>query len=612
MTIRWKPALGTALCVFKGLLHTVAAEPSSPAEFDAAFAALSSARGSTNEAARLRSLFNLQWRYAMAESPESATYNGHPEFNDRWQDLSKDAIQRRKHELVRTRNTLATFQPGRLDPESELYRELFDLYLRMDEEGARFPSEYLLLNQLQGPQQDIPQTLSLMRTDTGRGVEEVLARLASIPRYLDQATAVLRDGLAQGITPPQITLRNVPAQVLALIPDDPSKSPLMDALSRLPKAASAEQRARWESQGRSVLTNQVYPAFKAFHRFLSDEYLPKARTQLACSDLPEGKAWYAHRVRRITTTDLTPDQIHEIGLSEVRRIRAAMEALRVETGFPGDLPAFFHHLRTEPKFFHETGTALLAGYRDISKRIDAGLPRLFGKLPRLPYGVQPIPSYSERSQTTAYYQPGSLTAGRPGNFFANTYNLRMRPIWEMEALTLHEACPGHHLQIALAQETDGAPEFQKHAETTAFVEGWGLYAESLGTEFGLYKDPYSRFGQLTYEMWRAIRLVLDTGIHSKGWTRDQAIRFFMDNAGKTEHDITVEVDRYIVWPGQALAYKIGQLKIREIRALAEKRLGARFDVRNFHDELLAHGALPLNVLEPRMRAWIESQANSRH
>ncbi len=585
-----------------------AAPPQSPAEFDSAFAEIARAKGTAPEPARLRNLFALQWRLAMQQSPESATYNGFPEFNDRWQDLSPMAIQQQKANLRRTRATLATIDPAALDADSRLYRDLFDAYLRLDEEGAAFPSEHLLLNQLQGPQKDIAQTLGLMRAMTGRDVEDILARLDGIPAVLAQSTALLREGALKGITPARITLRDVPAQVLAMVPDNPARSPLLNPLSELPAAATEADRSRWRARAMATLTNQVYPAFKAFHDFVAREYIPAARTNLACIGLPNGRAWYEHRVRLITTTDLSPERIHEIGLAEVARIRAEMEALKEKSGFKGNLDAFFQHLRTEPSFFHGTGTALLAGYRDISKRIDGGLPRLFGKLPRLPYGVQPIPSYSERSQTTAYYQPGSLTAGRPGNFHANTYNLRMRPKWEMEALTLHEAVPGHHLQIALAQEVEDAPEFQKHAETTAFVEGWALYAESLGPDLGLYSDPYSRFGQLTYEMWRAIRLVLDTGIHSMGWSRDRAIRYFLDNAGKTEHDVVVEVDRYIVWPGQALAYKVGQLKIREIRSRAEARLGSRFDIRRFHDALLARGALPLTMLEARMTAWIEAEA----
>jgi uncharacterized protein (DUF885 family) len=317
-------------------------------------------------------------------------------------------------------------------------------------------------------------------------------------------------------------------------------------------------------------------------------------------------AWYQVRARASTTTDLTPEQIHAIGLVEVKRIRAAMDSVIAASGFKGSFAEFVQFLRTDPRFYWTTADDLIHASRELMKRIDPELTRLFGALPRLPYGVSPIPSYSERSQTTAYYQPGSPLAHRAGTYFVNTYNLPARPKWEMEALSLHEAVPGHHLQIALAQELEGVPEFRRFGGYTAFVEGWGLYSESLGEELGLYADPYSRFGQLTYEMWRAIRLVIDTGIHTMGWTREQAIDYFKANAAKTEHDITVEVDRYIVWPGQALAYKIGELKIKELRAYSARTLGDRFDVRAFHDQVLGAGAVPLDVLDARIHAWVAS------
>ena len=325
------------------------------------------------------------------------------------------------------------------------------------------------------------------------------------------------------------------------------------------------------------------------------------------TDMPDGQDWYAFRVRQMTTTDMTPQEIHDLGLSEVARIRAQMDRVIEESGFEGSFEDFTEFLRTDAQFYFDQPEELLAAYRDISKRADPELVKLFGKLPRLPYGVVPVPSYAEKSQTTAYYQQGSLEAGRPGNFYANTYDLKTRPKWEMEALTLHEAVPGHHLQISIAQELEDLPWFRRFGGETAFVEGWGLYSESLGEEMGFYKDPYSKFGQLTYEIWRAIRLVVDTGMHALGWTRQEAIDFFKANTGKTEHDIVVEVDRYIVWPGQALAYKIGELKIKELRAMAKDELGDAFDIRAFHDQVLGNGALPLRVLETHIKEWVASQ-----
>jgi uncharacterized protein (DUF885 family) len=376
----------------------------------------------------------------------------------------------------------------------------------------------------------------------------------------------------------------------------------------MPTTIPAEDRERLQGCALAAITNVVYPRFRKLHRFLTEEYLPKARESIDCTDLPDGEAWYAFRVRRMTTTSLSPREIHDLGRAEVARIRAEMEQIIAQTGFEGSFLEFLVFLRTDPQFYYENARELLAGYRDIAKRVDLELPRFFGRLPRLPYGVMPIPSYAEKSQTTAYYQPGASAFGRPGVFYANTYEIRTRPKYEMEALTLHEAVPGHHLQIALAQELEGVPDFQRHSETTAFVEGWALYSEKLGEEMGFYRDPYSKFGQLTYEMWRAIRLVVDTGMHALGWSREQAIEYFKANAGKSEHDITVEIDRYIVWPGQALAYKVGELKIRELRALAEKELGDRFDLREFHDTVLGRGALPLDLLETQVKAWIQETA----
>jgi prolyl oligopeptidase len=341
----------------------------------------------------------------------------------------------------------------------------------------------------------------------------------------------------------------------------------------------------------------VLPAWRLLHRFLTERYVPGARESIGLSAVPDGEAWYAFAVRQYTTTEIPASEIHALGLREVARIRRAMDSVITATGFTGGFGDFIQFLRTDPRFYFTDTASLLREYRDIAKRIDPGLIRLFGRLPRMPYGVIAVPAYAERDVTTAYYMPGSPEAGRPGYFYANTYDLKARPKWEMEALTVHEAVPGHHLQIALAQELENVPEFRKHLGFTAFVEGWGLYAESLGSDLGLYTDPYSRFGALTYDMWRAVRLVVDTGLHSMGWSRQQAIEFFAANSSKPLHDITVEVDRYISWPGQALAYKIGQLKILELRDRAKARLKDKFSERAFHNVVLKVGAVPLDMLE---------------
>jgi uncharacterized protein (DUF885 family) len=499
---------------------------------------------------------------------------------------------------------LATIDRARLSAPDQVHHDLFARGVAEALEGRRFRAELMPLSQMEGVQQSAAQLLAMMPAVTTSDYEDILARLRGIPVLVDQTIALMRAGLREGRTPPRVTLRDVPQQVRNQIVEEPMASPMLAAFGRFPAALSGGDRDRLARDARHAFADGVAPAYRRLLAFLETDYIPRTRETIAASALPDGAAYYAYKVRQSTTTDLTPRQIHAIGLAEVSRIRAQMDEVIGSTRFEGTFADFVDFLRTDPRFFFERPEDLLVAYRDICKRADPVLPRLFGTLPRLPYGVVPVPPYAEKSQTTAYYEPGSPAAGRPGQFFANTYDLKARPRWEMEALSLHEAVPGHHLQIALAQEMPDMPEFRKHSFYTAYVEGWGLYAESLGGEMGFYQDPYSRFGQLTYEMWRAIRLVVDTGMHALGWTRQQGIDYFVENAGKAEHDIMVEIDRYIVWPGQALAYKIGELKIKELRALAAGALGERFDVRAFHDQVLGSGAVPLDVLASRIGAWI--------
>ncbi|HVR70044.1 MAG TPA: DUF885 domain-containing protein [Vicinamibacteria bacterium] len=572
--------------------------------------AIVDSRGREPEGRRLHRLFEACWRYSLAEYPELATYVGERGQSHRWTDLSPEAIERRRAELEIPARVLATIDRARLAPADQDHLDLFARATDEALEGRRFPSERMPLNQMQGVQQSVAQMLAMMPAASVADFEDMLARLQAVPALIDQTIALLREGAARGLTPPRITLRDVPQQVLNQITDDPLAAPAVRPFQRLPEAIPEAQRSRLRDAAARVYGREVAPAWRRLHACVADEYLPRAREAIAMSALPDGEAWYAFNVRQSTTTRLSPREIHDVGLGEVARIREEMERVRAATGFTGSFAAFADFLRTDPRFFFERAEDLLVAYRDIAKRADPELARLFGRLPRLPYGVLPVPSYAERSQTTAYYEPGSPAAGRPGYFYANTYDLRSRPRWEMEALTLHEAVPGHHLQIALAQEMEDVPEFRRHGFYTAYVEGWGLYAEGLGTEMGFYKDPHSRFGQLTYEVWRAIRLVVDTGMHALGWPRDQAIRYFEENAGKAEHDIVVEIDRYIVWPGQALAYKIGELKIKELRAWAAAELGPRFDLRSFHDQVLGGGAMPLDLLETKVRRWVQEGLSS--
>jgi uncharacterized protein (DUF885 family) len=562
-------------------------------------------RGTVPEPQRLHHLFDLQWRYTMEEYPEFATYVGWPGQNHRWTDVSLEAIERRNREMEVPARVLATIDRGGLGPDDLLHHDLFRRGVEESLEGRRFKGEYMPINQMQGVQQNVAQTIAMMRVASTADYEDVVARLHGVARLIDQTVRLLEKGLETGITPPRVTLRDVPQQILNQVVEDPQASPLLRPFSRFPEAIPEADRERLRRAAADAYQGEVAPAYRRLHGYFSEKYLPRTRETIALSALPDGEAWYAFNVRQTTTTSLTPREIHDVGLAEVRRIRGEMDAVMKQSGFAGGFADFMAFLRSDPRFFFEKAEDLLRGYRDICKRADPELVRLFATLPRLPYGVVPVPAYAEKSQTTAYYEPGSPAAGRPGYFFANTYDLRARPKWEMEALALHEAVPGHHLQIAIAQELPAAPEFRKHGFYTAFIEGWGLYAEALGTEMGFYADPYARFGQLTYEVWRAIRLVLDTGMHAFGWSREQAIAYFEENAGKAAHDIVVEVDRYIVWPGQALAYKIGELKIKQLRARAAAALGAGFDVRAFHDRVLGGGALPLDVLDARIEAWIE-------
>ncbi|HLQ69840.1 MAG TPA: DUF885 domain-containing protein [Gemmatimonadales bacterium] len=558
------------------------------------------------DSVRLHQLIAQNWAYTMHEYPEYATAVGYPGQNARWTDYSVEAIARRKRELNDPLTALRAIDRNKLGSTDQLNYDLFARNATDALDETRFPGELMPVTQLDGVQQDVPRIFAQMPSGTVREDEDIIARLRAVPVLVNQTITLLERGLASGVTPPQITLRDVPAQAQSLVVADPLTSPMLAAFVHFPAEIGSADQQRLRAAAVAAYRDSVAPAFQKLSAFLRDKYVPGARRTIGMRDLPNGLDWYRVRARASTTTDLTPEQIHALGLAEVKRIRGLMDSVIAATGFKGTFADFAQFLRTDPRFFFTTREDLLRASRDLAKRIDPELVRLFGTLPRLTYGVSPVPPYAERSQTTAYYQGGSPEAHRAGTYFVNTYNLPARPKWEMEALTLHEAVPGHHLQISLAEELQGVPEFRRYGGYTAFIEGWGLYSESLGDELGLYKDAYSKFGQLTYEMWRAIRLVLDTGIHTMGWTREQAIDYFKANAGKAEHDITVEVDRYIVWPGQALAYKIGELKIKELRSYASSTLGSKFDIRAFHDQVLGAGALPLDALDARIHAWVAS------
>jgi uncharacterized protein (DUF885 family) len=556
---------------------------------------------------RFRTFLEEDWKRWMQDYPEMATAVGFPGQNRRWTDESPAGFDARIMHLRESRAALQQFNRESLPAADQLnfdiYRELMETALEglqygddpMPFRGVTPANRWMPVNQMGGIQQGAAETLATMPHEKVSDYEDIIARLEALPTAVDQTLGNLQEGM-----------RDVPKQIADLIPSDPLKSALFEPFTEFPQSIPAAERDRLTDRAKQIYSRSVASAFQKLNDFLVGMYIPACRENIAASALPNGQMAYAFHVRWQTTTRLTPLQIHEIGLAEVKRIRAEMEEIIQSTGFHGTFHEFTEFLRTDPYFYFTKPDDLVNGYRIVAKKIDPQLAHEFGKLPRLPYGVTPIPAFKAPSQTTAYYQPGAPRAGRPGTYFVNTYNLAARPKWEMEVLSLHESVPGHHLQISLAQEMQNVPEFRRHIGYSAFVEGWALYGESLGEDLGMYKDPYSKFGQLSYEMWRSVRLVVDTGVHSKGWTRQQAIDYFRENTGKTDQDITVEVDRYIVWPGQALAYKLGQLKIRELRSRAEKALGAGFDVRTFHDAVLEEGSVPLDILDAHIASWLTS------
>jgi uncharacterized protein (DUF885 family) len=572
--------------------------------FAAGLFACSTSHAAESEDKKFEALIEKIWAWDMHEYPEWATSLGKREGLDRWTDDSPEAIVRRD---AKTREFLADLQ--KIDPKQlgEKWRTDYELLLHDYEqsvEGQRFPGEFLALNQLGGVHESISGLMQQVPAERAADFDAIIARYKAFPKVVDQNIALLTRGLTAGITTPRVTLATVPAQLDAIIGEDSLENPILAPFKKDPPLLTKEQIAAYREQALREFRASVLPALKKFRTFVNETYLPGARESIGMSALPDGAAWYALNARATTTTDLSPEKIHAIGEKEVARIEDEMTALRAKIGFKGDKKAFGKFLRSDPQFYYKTADELLAAYRNICKAADPELPHFFGKLPRLTYGVKPVPEHGAASKPTAYYESGSPEAGRAGWFFANTSHLDQRPKWEMEALALHEAVPGHHLQIALAQEMEAKPQLLRERGYTAFIEGWGLYAESLGKDMGLYKDPYSDYGRLTYEMWRAVRLVVDTGIHTMGWTRQQAIDYFHEHTAMSDLNIKVEVDRYIVWPGQALAYKIGQMKILELRHRAEKALGDKFDIRAFHDVVLGDGAVPLNVLEEHVDDWI--------
>lgn len=555
-------------------------------------------------------LLQDEWEWQLREDPVRASQLGDRRYNDEWPDMSLKAIERRHREQQEFLRRLRVIDSAMLSEPDQLNYELFRRSLENSIDGHRFKS-YLMPMSQRGGVQSLESTAETLRLERTADFEDWLARMSAVETVIDETMQLMEAGRKSGYMPPKILMERIPDQLSAQLVEDPEQSPFYKAFADMPDEVATADGERLRSMAKEIIDDAIVPAYREFSEYFNNTYLPASRDTIGASSLPDGEAFYEYRTRVYTTTQMTPDEIHRLGLNEVARIRDEMQLVIDELEFEGSFAEFLHFLRTDPQFYYETAEELFEGYLAVSKRIDPQLVKLFGKLPRMPYGLRAIPENIAPDTTTAYYNRPAADGSRPGFYYVNLYRPEVRPKYEMEVLSIHEAVPGHHLQIALQMELEEMPAFRKYSGFTAFTEGWGLYSESLGYEMGFYEDPYSRFGALTYDMWRAVRLVVDTGMHYKGWTRQQAIDFFKDNAAKTEQDIVNEIDRYISWPGQALAYKIGQLKIRELRTMAEQALGADFDVKAFHDALLGGGALPMEILETRMNRWLAEQLREK-
>jgi uncharacterized protein (DUF885 family) len=557
---------------------------------------------------RLHSLFDEEWQYELRTSPESATALGDNRYNERLSDYSAEFHRK---ELEESRNFLARFEAlpaAGLSEQDRLSRELMIRNLREQIEGAEFKAWEMSVSQNGGPQIELPDLITITPFNTTKDYENYISRLKQIPRVFEQVRANLKQGMKDGLMPPRFLVEKVAPQAEDVAGKTGENSPFFDPLQKFPSGISSADQDRLRKDALSAINSQIIPAYKRFADFMRKDYAPHGRREPGIWALPNGEKRYRFAVRRMTTTDLTPDQIHEIGLKELHQTEAEMLAVAKKFGF-NDLASFNEHIKEDRKLYATSGQQLLDLYAKYVREMEPRLPQYFGHLPRAKLVAIPMAPVREKNAVPADYTPGTADGSRPGHINVNEYDPEHRLLLNVEAIAYHEGIPGHHLQISLAQELTGLPEFRKHAGYTAFVEGWALYSERLAHEMGCYPDPYSDYGRLENEMWRDIRLVIDTGVHAKHWSRDQMVEYFHKYTAMDEPNIQTEVDRYIAWPGQALAYKLGQLEILKLRDEARQKLGAKFDIRNFHDEVLGNGALPLNVLEEQVENWISSEAS---
>lgn len=568
---------------------------------------LSQSAQSADEVKKLHALFDRTWEIQLRESPLFATSVGRHEYDHRLGSLTPADLERRYEHTKATLAELRAIDRSKLPAGEIVNYDIFRTQLEDDVTSYELGDYQMPINADSGFHTNFSRLPQQVPLTTVKDYENYISRLKEWPRYVREQIALMRMGLKRGMTVPRATLDGYDRTIAAHVVDDPAKSVFWSPFEKFPSSVPAAEHERLRREGRVAVMDGAVVGYREFLDFFRSEYLPGARTTLAASELPNGPAYYAYKIREFTTLDLTPEAIHKIGLAEVDRISREMDAVMKEVGFKGDFLAFLEFLRTDPRFYAKSAEDLLARASLIAKRMDGKLPSLFKTLPRLPYTVEAVPSDLAPKYTAGRYVSAPQGSTRPGIYWVNTYKLESRPLYNLQALTLHEAVPGHHLQIALSRELTELPNFRRFSYISAFGEGWGLYSEWLGREAGFYTDPYDNFGRLTYEMWRACRLVVDTGIHSMGWTRAQAIEYMATRTALPRHEVETEIDRYISWPAQALAYKLGELKIKELRKRAEQALGIRFDVREFHDVVLGSGAVPLEILEANVDRWIRSR-----
>jgi uncharacterized protein (DUF885 family) len=559
---------------------------------------------------RLKAIFDEDWKWRMKDDPLFATSAGNHDYDSLLPQVTKQDYDRRADHWRKTLDQLKSVDRASLSTSEQVSYDLFQQDLQDNISEYEFQAYLIPLNADSGFHSEfarLPKEVPLFNV---QDYENYIARMNAFPTYVNQNIELLREGLKTGMSIPHVVLNGIETSITMNIVEDPVKSVFYPPFEKFPNGVPESERKRLQDAGVEAIRKSIVPGYQALLEFMTKTYIPQTRQTLGASELPNGGKYYEFLIRHFTTLDMTPAQVHQIGLNEVARIHKEMDEIIKQVGFQGDFAAFLNFLRTDPRFYAKTPEELLKNASYIAKQIDGKLPSLFKKLPRLPYTVEPVPDSIAPKYTGGRYVEPPQGSTEPGIYWVNTYALESRPLYTQESLTLHEAVPGHHLQISISRELENLPEFRKSKYISAFGEGWGLYSEWLGLEAGFYKDPYSNFGRLTYEMWRACRLVVDTGIHSMGWTRQQAMDYLSSKTALSLHEVETETDRYISWPGQAVSYKIGELKIKELRRKAETALGTKFDVREFHDAVLENGSLTLPILEKMIDAYIEKKKNS--